>query len=175
MKFYCSFVLVFIIISCHGHSKPDVSKIKNEIENEKKDIVHENSKGILLNVDDSLFLSRIDTLFEKSFKDIDTVALSSLEKICLESDGYVSEYLMVKVGDYFQKEIKNLVGILYKNSGSCLEKRLIDEWGMNLSISGKDAKNNILSTWEASKNSFSLKERAFVQEMISRIDSKKWD
>jgi len=74
---------------------------------------------------DSCVLHILDSLTSYTFKKRDTSMLSLLDKLCSESDGYISEYFEDVSDSLFYHHLRMFLKWEMKHADNCLEQQLV--------------------------------------------------
>lgn len=123
----------------------------------------------------------VDSLMKLIKQNYNVVYVKKLEKICIKSDGDLSEHLDDVGNKLFNDHLNEFTDYLIDNPNSCLKVKLIDEISSELSVypkrerSGKLLEEQEKALASASKQNLSSKKLAFIKEIFKKVNPKSLD
>lgn len=124
------------------------------------DQIKQNSKSIIRVNPDNCVLALLDSLTERSINEKNVQYLIALDSICVNADGYVSEYYIDISLKLFYNDFESYFMYIYgksSNKNNCLRGKLIEALSMELS----DADNPDTKKAEIQQ---------FIQEQITLVN-----
>ncbi|MBD1392445.1 hypothetical protein [Mucilaginibacter glaciei] len=118
----------------------------------------------------------VDSLMELIKQNYKVVVVQKLEKICVKSDGDLSEYLDDVGNKLFNDHLNEFTDYLIDNPNSCLKGKLIEEISSELYVYPKSERPGKLLEEEekvlasASKQKLSSKKMAFIKEIFKNVN-----
>ena len=164
------------------------SGCEGKLNNQKAPVMHKDSviyqkesktfvnNDKIVPVGNSRPYKEVDSLMKLIKQNYNVVYVKKLEKICIKSDGDLSEYLNDVGNKLFKDYLNEFTDYLIDNPNSCLKVKLIEEISSELSVYPKSERpGKLLGQQEkalatASKQNLSSKKLAFIKEIFKKAN-----
>ncbi len=168
---------VFLFGGCEGKLNSQKAPVihKDSVIGEKKSKTLVNNDNVVP-VGNAHPYKEVDSLMKLIKQNYNVVYVKKLEKICVKSDGDLSEYLDDVGNKLFNDHLNEFTDYLIDNPNSCLEGKLIEEISSELSVYPKSERpGKLLEEQEkalasASKQNLSSKKLAFIKEIFKKVN-----